>query len=104
MVAEFAALNGISEMRSHLQLMVRIQSNLGLRLVDTKTQEKYPQAVFGKEVHYLKMEGVLSTADLRKSIWNMREIFKTVDVDPEAEVSDWTIVDFDNFLRGNPHE
>ena len=42
MVAEFAALNGISHMRSHLQLMVRIQSNLGLRLVDTKTQEKYP--------------------------------------------------------------
>ena len=50
------------------------------------------------------MEGVLSTADLRKSMWNIKEIFKTVDVNPEVEVSDWTIVDFDNYLRGNPHE
>ena len=42
MVAPFAALNNIEIMRSHLQLMVRIQSNVGLRLVDKKTQEKYP--------------------------------------------------------------
>ena len=50
------------------------------------------------------MEGVLKTVDVRKSAWNVREIWKTADPDPETEVSDWTIVDFDNFLRGNPHE
>ena len=73
-VVPMANIDEFDELRSHLQLMVRIQSNLGLRLVDTKTNEQYPKTVYGKEIHYLKMEGVLATADINKSLWSIKDI------------------------------
>ena len=49
------------------------------------------------------MEGHLGNADIKQSFWNFRDLGKLIDADPNLPVSDWTIVDFDDFLKGNPH-
>ena len=49
------------------------------------------------------MEGVLGTADLNESFWNYQKLVPLTDINPTLPVSDWTIIDIDNFLRGNPH-
>ena len=50
------------------------------------------------------MEGNLGSVDLQtKSFFGFREIGKLIEPNASAPVNDWTIVDFDNFLRGNPH-
>ena len=51
----------------------------------------------------MKMEGVLGSQNIRESFWNYREILKLLRPDVKNPVTDWTIIDFDNFLRGNPH-
>ena len=92
------------ELRLHLQLMVKVKTTFSLQLLDLKSLEKYPKHDEGQEeFHFLKMEGVLGSADIRQSFWNFREIHGLLTPDPKNVVTDWTIVDFDNFLRGNPH-
>ena len=89
----------------NLQFMVRIESPLGLQLTSPRTGKLLPSKVKKEsdtEVHFLKMEGKLGQVDLT-SFWNIKDIMKVVYVDPNTPVSDWTIVDIDNFLRGNPH-
>ena len=100
------------ELRVHLQLMVKVETNLSLAIRDLHNQERFPPAAVDstdfesevpKEVHFLKMEGLLGTADVSASMFNYRQLSKYVDTDASVPVSDWTIVDFDDFLKGNPH-
>ena len=84
--------------------MVRIKTTLSLQLLDLKSLEKYPEHKEGEEdYHFLKIEGVLGSADIRQSFWNFRKIHGLLTPDATNEVTDWTIVDIDNFLKGNPH-
>lgn len=41
---------------------------------------------------------------MRESFWNVKKLFSLVEPDVSLPVSDWTIVDIDNFLKGNPHD
>lgn len=57
-----------------------------------------------EEVHFFKLEGRLASAKLQQSsTTNYKSLLPLVNVDPELPVSDWTVVDLDNFLKGNPH-
>ena len=47
------------------------------------------------------MEGVLGSVDT--SFSGFRQFFGMLDTNPSKVVKEWTIVDVDNFLRGNPH-
>ena len=91
------------ELKVHLQLMVKIKSNLGLQIVDKSSGEKMLPDKDPSEVHFLKMEGVLGSADISKSIWSFKSLFDLMMPSAKNSVSDWTLVDFDHFLRGNPH-
>ena len=53
----------------------------------------------------MKMEGVLHVSPIPTSIGGMWTATKALGmgIGPERAVDDWTIVDFDNILRGNPH-
>ena len=49
---------------------------------------------------------MLGTQDIRSTLfgfWKARKMDKFLTHDPNFEASDWTIVDFDNYLRGSPH-
>jgi len=49
------------------------------------------------------MEGQLGAANMQESFWNYRQLLPLVEPDPKLPVSDWTVIDLDNYLRGNPH-
>ena len=52
------------------------------------------------------MEGVLGAQDIKSSWWGFfeaRKFDKFMDHDPSYPVQNWTIVDIDNYLGGNPH-
>ena len=81
-----------------------MESSLGLCLRDIQTDQTYPNLnETQKEVHFIKIEGVLGAVDLQESFWNYKKLFPMTNVDPSLPVSDWTIIDIDNFLKGNPH-
>ena len=103
LMAAMKQLSDMDDICVHLQFMVKVQSPLSLRIINRKTQEKFEGADGVKETHFLKMEGILGSANIRESFWNYRKITPLVDVDPDLPATDWTIVDFDNYLRGNPH-
>ena len=92
-------------MRLNLQFLIRVNSNLSLKIVDNKSGDQYPRMDDReeKEVHFLRMEGVLADLDVSQSMWGFKKVIDKASPDPYAQVSDWTIVDFDDFLRGNPH-
>lgn len=103
-----ANMDGIAasaELSVHLQLMVKVESELGINVKDSTTGELLlkPDDLPEKEVHFMVMEGVVGTADLAESIWNVKKLYKYGLPDVHHEVRDWNIVDFDNFLKGNPH-
>ena len=85
--------------------MVKVQSQLGINVRDKATGKLLlqPGELPEKEVHFLLMEGIVGTANLAESIWNARSLFQYGTPNAANEVKDWTIVDFDNFLKGNPH-
>lgn len=79
-----------------IEMIVKFKTNYKLNLF-SKTGDKLISNKDAKdeEVHFVKFEGMypefeLSPDALRKSMQNFA-------------FSDWTIVDFDNFLKGNPH-
>ena len=48
----------------------------------------------------MKMEGELYTW---KSLFGMWRAGRYIDYDPKLQAKNWTVVDLDNFLLGNPH-
>lgn len=56
-----------------------------------------------KETHFFKIEGILGRANIRESFWNFKRIISLLTPDPANPVEDWTVVDFDGYLKGNPH-
>ena len=75
-----SSLSQIDEMRLNLQLLVKVQSKLGLLLTDAGEQSEgsssknkilNPEHECTTETHFLKMEGVLGSADVNKSVRNI---------------------------------
>ena len=53
----------------------------------------------------MKMEGVLHVSPIPNSfgaVWSTTKALG-MGIDARLAAEDWTIVDFDNVLRGNPH-
>ena len=99
-------LNAVADferLQAHLQLTIKVTSDLSLYLVDEESQEKYPVNKPAQEVHFLKMEGLIGSVNIRESFWNFKQLLPKLEPNPHHPVSDWTIVDFDDFLKGNPH-
>ena len=80
-----------------------MNSDLRLQIVDKESGKTYPKDKKPNEVHFLTMEGVLGSANLKESIWNFRHLMHLMVFKPDRPASDWHVVDFDNFLQGNPH-
>ena len=80
------------------QLLIRVSTNLKLNLFDCETEERVivgRDNLARREVHFLLMEGVVGKIS--------DEEFRKGQYDISRNVCDWTIVDIDNYLKGNPH-
>lgn len=82
-----------------IEILVKIRTNLKLDLIgesSSTTESLIPASrKTDDEIHYVKFEGFypefeLSPESLKRGMTNL-------------EFKDWTIVDFDNYLKGNSH-
>lgn len=80
-----------------LEIIVKISTNMKLNLIDSAASDKLipKNKLMDDEIHFVKFEGFyptfeLSPESIKKGMMN-------------HSFRDWTIVDFDNFLKGNHH-
>ena len=71
-----SAMRGKNEFRVHLYITLKVTSDLRLQLTDTKSKSTYPsESEAAKEVHFLTMEGVLGTVNVKESVfWSIVKI------------------------------
>mmetsp|Transcript_19558 Transcript_19558/g.23179 ORF Transcript_19558/g.23179 Transcript_19558/m.23179 type:complete len:114 (-) Transcript_19558:33-374(-) len=101
-----AHVSSISDFRVHLLFDVMFETKNRLQLVDEESEEPYPASSTETEVHFLRMEGVLGTQDIRSSFWGFlkaKKLDRFLNHDPAHPVTEWTIIDIDNHLKGSPH-
>jgi hypothetical protein len=85
----------------NFEIVVKVTTNLKLDLVDRHGNrlQKDPMAV---ETHFVRFESIVETFPIRFST-----IFKLLKEkmkrNKKLEFKEWTITDFDNYLKGNPH-
>lgn len=83
-----------------IEIFTKIRTNLKLNLVADSTSDKLVPANkhAEDEIHFVKFEGFYPTFEL-----SPENLMKGANALSTKEFRDWTIVDFDNFLNGNPH-
>ena len=90
-------------MSLNFEYLIKVESNLKLNLIDKDGKSLIAQdEKYDEEIHYMRMESVISTYELRIST-----IFKllkeAIRGRPTIDFKEWTLTDFDNHLNGNPH-
>ena len=61
--------------------MLKAKTSLGLRLVDTQTNEYFPQKKATNEFHFFKMEGLLGEANYLNDLFGTcRELRRLTEV------------------------
>ena len=84
------------------EMLIKIETNLKLNLIDTQGRSFIPESEWtDDEIHYLKFESLVQNFDV--SIRQVLKLLKTFIREPELEFQEWTIIDLDNHLKGNPH-
>jgi len=81
----------------NLEMLLKVKTNLKLNAINPATKEHLISSKdqSSDEIHFVKFEGRYPEFELSaESIRNRKN---------QIEFSEWTIVDFDNFLKGNPH-
>lgn len=81
----------------NLQLLVRVESNLKLNIFDNESEERFMKSdqISQNEIHFLLMEGIIGGIEA--------EEITSGHFDTSRHIKDWTVVDIDHFLKGNPH-
>ncbi|CDW71076.1 UNKNOWN [Stylonychia lemnae] len=80
----------------NLQLVVKFKTNYKLNLISKEGNKliSNDQAI-DEEIHFVKFEGQYPEFEL-----NAQNLRKSLE---DFNFQDWSIVDFDDFLKGNPH-
>jgi hypothetical protein len=84
-----------------IEIFTKIRTNLKLNLVaaDSTSDKLVPANKHSEdEIHFVKFEGFYPTFEL-----SPENLMKGANALSTKKFRDWTIVDFDNFLNGNPH-
>lgn len=82
-----------------LEIVAKIRTNYKLNVCDGSMNKLVTQGKENEdEVHFAKFEGFYPTFEL-----SPENLMKGGAGLGSIEFRDWTIVDFDNFLKGNPH-
>ncbi len=80
-----------------IELIVKITTNYKLNLVEPSGQKLIlPGNTRDEEVHFVKFEGIYPDFEISRQ--NMGR-----PIGDAYEFKDWTIVDIDNYLKGNSH-
>lgn len=88
----------------NLELILRIESNIKLNLFKSENPEEklIPEHKLKEnEVHFLKIEGIKAHSD-PGTFGGLLKIKTSIGLE-EMGISDWTITDLDDHLKGNPH-
>ena len=78
-----------------IEIVTKIRTNYKLNLKEVDKQLIPKTKEIDDEIHYVKFEGFYPTFELSQ------ESLKNGPLN--LEFRDWTIVDFDDFLKGNNH-
>ncbi len=83
-----------------IEILTKIRTNMKLKLVNNQNTGKQIEAnnALEDEIHFVKFEGFYPTFEL-----SPENMMKGANALATKEFKDWTIVDFDDFLKGNPH-
>ena len=84
----------------------RIETNLKLNMLHTDSEERFikeERRLMKPEVHFLTMEGSIGTVNTASMTDMVKDVRSFSNIDTDITVTNWTIVDFDNYLKGNPH-
>ena len=84
----------------------RIETNLKLNMLHTDSEERFikeERRLLKPEVHFLTMEGSIGTVNTASMTDMVKDVRSFSHIDTDITVTNWTIVDFDNYLNGNPH-
>jgi hypothetical protein len=83
-----------------IEIFTKIRTNLKLNLASENSSDKLVPAnkQMEDEIHFVKFEGFYPTFEL-----SPENLMKGANALSTKEFRDWTIVDFDNYLKGNPH-
>ena len=90
----------------NMTMKFRLETNLKLNVIHTESGEpfvKEERRLMKPEVHFLTMEGNLGTVNTGSITDMVKDVRSFSNIDTEAPITNWTIVDFDNHLNGNPH-
>merc|ERR1712203_567406 len=91
-----------NHMRVNVEVIVRVDTNLKLDLVagEESLLKDSEQPELKSESHFLRMEGLIKQAETT-SFGNIGVINKAMlNWRPKDPVTDWTVTDLDDFLRG----
>ena len=84
----------------------RIETNLKLNMLHTDSEERFikeERRLLKPEVHFLTMEGSIGTVNTASMTDMVKDVRSFSNIETDITVTNWTIVDFDNYLKGNPH-
>ena len=84
----------------------RIETNLKLNMLHTDSEERFikeERRLLKPEVHFLTMEGSIGTVNTASMTDMVKDVRSFSNIETDITVTNWTIVDFDNYLNGNPH-
>ena len=89
------------KLRIETNIKLNLQTMEGLPLIDTNSKDGNGHEADSTEVHLMQFEAVTDRFNLKfpsiiKEMWHSR-------MKAHLEFQDWTLVDFDNNLSGNPH-
>ena len=75
-------------------------------MLHTDSEERFikeERRLLKPEVHFLTMEGSIGTVNTASMTDMVKDVRSFSNIDTDITVTNWTIVDFDNYLKGNPH-
>jgi hypothetical protein len=82
----------------NIDLVLRVRTNLKLCLIESDGTKSVPaNKLREEEVHFIRIEGKYPS--------HMVDILMKRNIGDKklSDFEDWTITDFDDFLKGNPH-
>ena len=95
-------------MSTNVQLMLKIETKVKLNIINEDGSALYSEdQKDDKEIHYMYVESVTDTYEvgfgaLKQALHQF--FFKKEAADKMIErMNEWTVIDFDNCLEGNPH-
>lgn len=86
----------------NFEMVIRVDTNLKLNMVGRDGKALIsPDDFDEEEIHFMRVESVCNEFEISpKTVFRMiKEMFSK----KQLNFRDWTITDFDDFLKGNPH-